>query len=167
MMTHHYISFLLRAKVLFICAFVGVTIMTVTMTGTVSAITDDEALYLSERFSYYSTQLKNTSAHNHYSRNEYTTCPYYDVCNFDIDSIAWTVIINCFKLISHLFVVCCCITFTNFYYFSILCVLMEQPCVLAFLPYVYAEQIPVLSCCSGRELILCRTQTSWRSCGCK
>ena len=62
---------------------------------TASAITDAEDSYLSERFTYYATQLKNTSAHNHYSPNQYTTCSYYDVCHFDINTVGWSVRTMC------------------------------------------------------------------------
>ena len=59
------------------------------LSGTAQAVTTAQSAYLMERFSYYSRVLRNTSqyANDVYSHNAYSTCDYYDVCNFDIDSV--------------------------------------------------------------------------------
>jgi hypothetical protein len=70
---------------------VGASLLLLCSIVSISAITDEQEASLLERISYYSTQIKNTSAQNPYSSNEYTMCSYYDVCNFDVDSVVWSV----------------------------------------------------------------------------
>jgi hypothetical protein len=79
---------------------VGVLFLCCLAASVTATLTDAEETYLSDRFAYYSTQIKNTSAHNPYQENEYSTCSYYDVCEFDVDSVVWSVsVLHCWILI--------------------------------------------------------------------